>query len=312
MARFVLGRLALIPPTLVLLALVTFFLGYLSPSDPVEIMLGQHANPQAAERLRHDYGLDRPPLVQFGAYALGALRGDLGRSYYDQKPVAQILVEGFPATLALGLCATVVAVLIGVPLGVLAAARQDTWLDRASMSLALVGISVPAFVIGPLLIYVVSTRLRLLPVAQWGTARDLLLPALTLGSRPAALIARLTRASMLDALRQDYIRTAFAKGLAAPRVILLHAFKNAVIPTLTVIGTSVGYMLGGSFVVETIFRVPGIGYMSIEAISRRDYPVIQGTTLLLATIFVLVNLIVDIMYGAIDPRIRYAAVESKS
>jgi peptide/nickel transport system permease protein len=311
MSRFVLGRLALIPPTLLLLALVTFFLGYLSPSDPIEIMLGQHAAPAAAARLRHEYGLDRPPLVQFGAYIGNALRGDLGRSYYDQKPVAQILAEGFPATLALALAAAVIAVLVGVPLGILAAARQDTWLDRASMSLALVGVSVPAFVIGPLLIYLISTRLRLLPVAQWGTARDLLLPALTLGSRPAALIARLTRASMLDSLRQDYVRTAFAKGLAAPRVILLHAFKNAVIPTLTVIGTSIGYMLGGSFVVETIFRVPGIGYMSIEAISRRDYPVIQGTTLLLATLFVLVNLAVDLMYGAVDPRIRYAEGESR-
>src|SRR5438876_5140103 len=259
MARFVLGRLALIPPTLFLLALVTFFLGYLSPSDPIEIMLGQHAAPGAAARLRHEYGLDRPPLVQFGSYLAGVVRGDLGRSYWNQKPVAQILAEDFPATLLLGLAAGVIAVLVGVPLGVLAAARQDTWLDRASMSLALVGVSVPAFVIGPLLIYIVSARLRLLPVAQWGTARDLLLPALTLGSRPAALIARLTRASMLDSLRQDYVRTAFAKGLAAPRVILLHAFKNAVIPTLTVIGTSVGYMLGGSFVVETIFRVPGIG-----------------------------------------------------
>jgi peptide/nickel transport system permease protein len=312
MARFVLGRLALIPPTLILLALVTFFLGYLSPSDPIEIMLGQHAAPAAAARLRHEYGLDRPPLVQFGAYLLGVLHGDFGRSYHDQKPVAQILAEGFPATLALGLAAAVIAVLVGVPLGVLAAARQDSWLDRASMSLALVGVSVPAFVIGPLLIYLISTRLRLLPVAQWGSPQDLILPALTLGSRPAALIARLTRSSMLDSLRQDYVRTAFAKGLAPARVILLHAFKNAVIPTLTVIGTSVGYMLGGSFVVETIFNVPGIGYLSIEAISRRDYPVIQGTTLLLATIFVLVNLGVDIMYGAFDPRIRYTGGESKA
>src|SRR5947209_1833760 len=312
MARFVLGRLALLPPTLLLLALVTFFLGYLSPSDPVEIMLGQHAAPGAAARLRHEYGLDRPPLVQFGAYIAGVLRGDLGRSYWNQKPVAQILAEDFPATLLLGLAAGVIAVLVGVPLGVLAAARQDTWLDRASMSLALVGVSVPAFVIGPLLIYVVATRLRLLPVAEWGTFQDLLLPALTLGSRPAALIARLTRASMLDSLRQDYVRTAFAKGLSRPRVLLLHAFKNAVIPTLTVIGTSVGYMLGGSFVVETIFRVPGIGYQSIEAISRRDYPIIQGTTLLLAAVFVFVNLVVDLLYGAFDPRIRCAAVEGKA
>jgi peptide/nickel transport system permease protein len=312
MLRFILARLALLIPTLLLLALVTFFLGYLSPSDPIEIMLGQHANAEAAARLRHEYGLDRPPLVQFGSYVAGALRGDLGRSYFDQKPVTETLSRGFPATLALGLAATVIAVLVGVPLGVLAAARQDTWIDRASMSLALVGVSVPSFVIGPLLIYIVAQQLRLLPVAQWGTPQDLLLPALTLGIRPAALIARLTRASMLDSLRQDYVRTAYAKGLAAPRVILLHAFKNALIPTLTVIGTATGYMLGGSFVVETIFRVPGIGYRSIEAISQRDYPVIQGTTLLLATVFVLINLVVDLLYGALDPRIRYEAVGSRA
>jgi ABC-type dipeptide/oligopeptide/nickel transport system permease component len=180
------------------------------------------------------------------------------------------------------------------------------------MGLALVGISVPAFVIGPLLIYVVAQQLRLLPVAQWGTPQDLLLPAATLGIRPMALIARLTRASMLESLRQDYVRTAYAKGLAPPRVILLHAFKNALIPTLTVIGTATGYLLGGSFVVETIFRVPGLGYLSIEAISRRDYPIIQGTTLLLATVFVLVNLVVDVLYGLLDPRIRHSTVASRA
>jgi peptide/nickel transport system permease protein len=312
MLSFVLRRLALLPPTLLLLALVTFFLGYLSPSDPIEIMLGQHANPEAAARLQHEYGLDRPPLVQFGAYVAGALRGDLGRSYYDQKPVTATLAEGFPATLTLGLTATVIAVLLGVPLGVLAAARQDTWIDRASMSLALVGVSVPAFVVGPLLIFFVAQQLRLLPVAQWGTPQDVLLPALTLGIRPAALIARLTRASMLESLRQDYVRTAYAKGLAPARVILLHAFKNALIPTLTVIGTATGYMLGGSFVVETIFRVPGIGALSIASISQRDYPIIQGTTLLLATTFVLINLVVDLLYSALDPRIRYSGAESRA
>jgi peptide/nickel transport system permease protein len=312
MLRFVLHRLALLPPTLLLLALVTFFLGYLSPSDPIEIMLGQHANPETAARLRHEYGLDRPPLVQFGSYVVGALRGDLGRSYSDQKPVITTLAEGFPATLTLGLTATVIAVLLGVPLGVLAAARQDTWIDRASMSLALVGVSLPAFVVGPLLIYFVAQQLRLLPVAQWGTPQDVLLPALTLGIRPAALIARLTRASMLESLRQDYVRTADAKGLAPRRVILLHAFKNALIPTLTVIGTATGYMLGGSFVVETIFRVPGIGYYSIAAIGQRDYPIIQGTTLLLATTFIFINLVVDLLYSALDPRIRYTAAEGRA
>jgi peptide/nickel transport system permease protein len=302
--RYLLTRLALFFPTLLLLSAVTFFLGFLTPSDPVIVKLGQHADPVVAARLRHEYGLDRPPLEQFGRFLWGAAHGDFGLSYYDDSPVSRTLVERVPTTLALGLVATCFAVAVGVPLGVLAAVRRDTWIDRATMSLSLVGLSVPGFVIGPLLIWLFASLLGWVPVARWGQPVDYVLPAITLASRPTALIARIMRTSMLEVVAQDYVRTALAKGLTRARVLLLHAFKNAVIPTLTVVGTAAGYMLGGSFVVETIFAVPGIGSRSIEAIQQRDYPMIQATTLLLATVFVTINLAVDLLYGVLDPRIR--------
>jgi peptide/nickel transport system permease protein len=306
MASFLLRRLGLLIPSLLLLSFVTFMLGLLAPGDPVEIRLGQHADPEARARLRRELGLDRPPLAQYAAYIGRALRGDLGESYYDQRPVAETLARGFPATMQLGLAAIGLAVLIGMPLGILAAARQGGAIDRLATGFAVVGVSVPAFVIGPLLITVFALRLGWLPVAEWRTPADVLLPALTLATRPAAMIARITRATLAEALRQDYIRTALAKGLSRARVLLLHGLKNAFLPTLTVIGAAAGYLMGGSFVVETIFRVPGIGALSIEAIQRRDYPVIQGATLLLATAFVLIHLLVDIAYGFLDPRVRTA------
>jgi peptide/nickel transport system permease protein len=305
--RFVVGRLAAFVPTLVLLSAITFFLGLLTPSDPVIVKLGQHADPAAVERLRREYGLDRPPLEQFGRFLAGAIRGDFGISYYDDSPVSRTLAERVPTTLRLGLVAICLAVAAGVPLGLIAAIRRDTWVDRATMSLSLVGLSVPGFVIGPLLIWLFAQQLGWLPVARWGRPIDYALPAITLACRPTALIARIMRASMLEVLAQDYVRTAMAKGLTRARVLMLHAFKNAVIPTLTVIGTAAGYMLGGSFVVETIFAVPGIGSRSITAIQQRDYPMIQATTLLLAAVFVTINLVVDLLYGAIDPRIRQRA-----
>jgi peptide/nickel transport system permease protein len=304
MSRFILHRLALLLPSLFLLTLVTFLLGAMAPGDPVEILLGQHANPEAAARLRRELGLDRPLPAQFVAYVTGVVHGDFGVSYYDRRPVAETLARGFPATLQLGLTAIGLAVVIGVPLGIVAAAWGGTRVDRGAMALALLGTSVPTFVIGPLLIAVFAMQLGWVPVAQWRDPVDVLLPALTLSIRPAAMIARITRASMLEALGQDYIRTALAKGLSRIRVLLLHGLKNAFLPTLTVIGTAAGYLMGGSFVVETIFRVPGIGALSIEAIQRRDYPTIQAATLLLAVCFVLIHLLVDITYGFLDPRVR--------
>jgi peptide/nickel transport system permease protein len=291
--KYALYRLALAVPTLVLLSALTFFLGLLAPSDPVTIMLGQHANPAEVARLKHEYGLDRPALVQYGDYLWDALHGDFGVSY--------------PATATLAGYAILYALLVGLPLGFLAAARQDTWVDRLAVGASVLGFSVPNFVLGPILVLIFAVQLHWVPVAFRGYPIDFILPAIALGNRPAGLIARMTRASMLEAIRQDYVRTGLAKGLTWRRVLVRHALRNALVPILTVVGISAGYLMGGSFVVETVFGIPGIGRLSIDSIKQFDYPVIQAVTLLGATAFVLINLGVDLLYGFIDPRIRTAA-----
>jgi peptide/nickel transport system permease protein len=305
--RYVGRRVALAVPTLLLLSALVFFMGLMAPSDPITILLGQHANDADRQRLRHEYGLDRPPLVQYGDYLWHALHGDFGRSFTTRQPVTEMLADLYPATLTLAGYAMLYAVALGVPLGFLAAARQNRREDRMAVLLSLLGLSVPSFVVGPLLILIFAVWLRWLPVASTGRAVDFLLPAVALGSRPAALIARMTRAGMVESLRQDYVRTAVAKGVSGARVLVRHALRNALIPIITVIGTSTGYLMGGSFVVETIFGIRGIGGVSIESIKNYDYPLIQAVTLLGAVAFVTVNLLVDILYGFIDPRIRTTA-----
>jgi peptide/nickel transport system permease protein len=307
LARYVARRIGLAIPTLVLLSALTFFLGLLAPSDPVTIMLGQHADAQARQRLRHEFGLDRPPLVQYGDYLWHALHGDFGRSYTTREPVVGRLASLYPATLTLACYAIILAVCVGVPLGILAAARQNSLLDRLCVGLSALGLSVPTFVSGPILILVFALGLGWFHVAFTGRPVDFLLPAITLAARPAGLIARMTRASLLDAIRQDYVRTALAKGLSFGAALRRHALRNALVPILTVIGTSTGYLMGGSFVVETIFGIPGIGSTSITSIMEYDYPVIQAVTLLGAAVFVAINLLVDVLYAFIDPRIRAAA-----
>lgn len=305
--RYAGRRCLLAIPTLLVLSAMTFFLGLLAPSDPITVMLGQHASEADRIRLRHEFGLDRPPLVQYGDYLWHAIHGDLGRSFTTRVPVIEMIAPLYPATVRLAGYAMLVAVCAGVPLGLIAASRQNSLLDRLCVGASVLGLSVPTFVIGPLLLLVFAVGLGWFSVAFAGRPIDYLLPAIALGSRPAGLIARMTRASMLEALRQDYVRTAFAKGLDRPRVLLRHAFRNALIPILTVIGTSTGYLMGGSFVVETIFGIPGVGRLSIDSIKEFDYPVIQAVTLLGAVAFVTINLIVDLLYGVIDPRIRTTA-----
>jgi|YNPNPStandDraft_1061719.scaffolds.fasta_scaffold03550_9 peptide/nickel transport system permease protein len=304
MLAYVLRRLALAVPTLLFISAVTFFMGLLAPGDPVEIILGQHADPAAKARVRHELGLDRHPVSQYISYLANAVRGDLGISYVTRRPVTDILADGIPNTALLAVSAMAVALVVGVCLGVIAAVNQGRWLDRACMLAALAGVSIPTFVLGPLLILVFALKLGWLPVAGWGAPQHVLLPALVLAGRPAAMIARLTRAEMVEVLRQDYIRTARAKGLSEWHTITRHALRNALMPVVTVAGTSLGYLLSGSFVVESIFTVPGIGAASVESIFRRDYPVIQGTTLVMAASFVVVNLLVDLLYGWLDPRVQ--------
>ncbi len=320
MLSYVGGRLLLAIPTLLFVSFITFFLGYLSPGSPIDIMLGQHADPVARARLEREYGLDKPPFIQYGNYVWNALHGDLGRSFTNaNRPITQMISEQFPTTAMLALIALTAAMLVGIPAGTLAALKHNQLLDRSTMSFVLVFVSSPAFVLAPLLVMLFSLNLKILPVSGWdGPSFDwfgwrviipypefAIMPVLVLAARPAALLARFMRSSMLEVLRQDYVRTAHAKGLSPARVLFKHAFKNAFLPVLTVLGNTFGYLLTGSFVVETIFTIPGIGYESVQSILRRDYPVIQGVALLVATIFILVNLVVDMLYAVVDPRVRY-------
>jgi ABC-type dipeptide/oligopeptide/nickel transport system permease component len=244
--------------------------------------------------------------VQYGYFLWNALHGDLGRSFSNAgRPVTQMIREQFPVTALLATLALATAILLGLPAGILAAIYHNRPLDRMMMGFVLLFVSMPAFVLGPILMLILSLRLNWLPSAGWEGPEYYLLPTLVLAARPAALLARLMRSSMLEVIRQDYIRTAYAKGLSTAHVLFKHALKNAFLPVLTAIGNTFGYLLSGSFVVETLFNVPGIGYESIQSILRRDYPVIQGVALLVAALFILVNLVVDILYALIDPRVRY-------
>jgi len=307
MLAIVRARLLQAIPTLLAVTLVTFLLGYFAPASPVDILLGQHADPETRRRLEHEYGLDRPALVQYGAFLWGAVRGDLGRSFANaNRPVTEMLTEQFPVTATLAVLALAAAIACGVPAGIAAALRHNSLLDRTVMAGVLVFVCTPPFVYAPLLILLFSLRLGWLPSSGWEGPQTLVLPIAVLAARPAALIARLMRSSMLDVVRQDYIRTAMAKGLSRAQVIRRHAVKNAFLPVLTALGSAFGYLLTGSFVVENIFSIPGIGYESVQSIRQRDYPVIQGMAILVAVVFLLVNLIVDLLYAWVDPRVRHS------
>ncbi len=307
MVRYVLSRLLQAIPTLLLISFLTFIMGFLAPGDPIRMILGEHSDPQTVAQVRHELGLDQPWYVQYGRFVWSAVKGDFGISLYNRRPVGDIIRESFPATATLAVLAILLAITVGIPAGIVAAVWHNRLPDRLSMAGVVLGISVPNFVLATLLILLVSVRLGWLPVAGWGAPEYLVLPVLVLAARPSASIARFTRTSMLEVLQQDYIRTARAKGVPERAVILRHALPNALLPVVTVIGNAFGYLLTGSFIVETVFAVPGVGYKSIEAILRRDYPVIQATTLLFAFLFIGVNLLVDILYTRLDPRVRFRA-----
>lgn len=306
MAVYVLKRLALAVPTLFAVSLITFFLGFLAPGSPLDIIMGQHADPALRRRLEREYGLDRPPLEQYGRFVWNALHGDLGRSFANrERPVSQLIAEQFPTTAFLACLAIFAAIVLGIPAGIVAALSHNRLPDRLVMGSVLLLVSTPPFVLAPVLMLVFALRLQWLPASGWEGPAYWVLPALVLAARPAALLARLMRSSMLEVLRQDYIRTAYAKGLSTVQVIRRHALKNAFLPVLTAIGNSFGYLLTGSFVVETVFAIPGIGYESIHSIVARDYPVIQAVALLVATLFLTVNLVVDVLYALVDPRVPH-------
>jgi len=294
-------------------AFVVFLLLYLTPGDPAAILAGDAATSQDIANIREALGLNEPFFVRFGEWVWRLLHFDLGISIFTKLPVTQLIGQRIGPTLSLTVCTLIFSVLVAVPLGVIAAARAGRWIDRAVMGFSVAGFSLPVFVLAYILIYLFSIELEWLPVQGyrpmsdgiWEWARHLVLPTLALGTVYIALIARMTRAAMLDVLAQDYVRTAQAKGLAPSAVLIRHALKNAAVPIVTVIGIGVGLLIGGAIVTETVFALPGVGRLTVDAILRRDYPVIQGVVLMFSAAYVLVNLAVDLSYMFFDPRVRY-------
>jgi peptide/nickel transport system permease protein len=314
-------------------SIVVFFMVRAIPGDPAQLLLGQQATQAQVEQVRANMGLDKPGIVQYGIFLADALRGDLGDSIVTGRPVTTELLARFPATLELTLFAMLVAVLVGVPVGVISAVKQYSWLDKFTSVLALTGISMPIFWLAMILIVIFFVNLGWLPFpgrlstgyavtsitglvlvdslltlnfpAFWDGLKHLIMPAIALGTIPMAVVMRMTRSSMLEVMGEDYVRTARAKGVVPWRVIFKHALRNAMLPTVTVIGLQVGLLMGGAVITETIFSWPGVGQIAYESVNRRDYAMIQGVVLYGATLFVLVNLLVDILYAVLDPRVRY-------
>jgi len=303
--RFFIRRLILTLPVLIGVSTLVFSLIHLIPGDPVQTMLGESASPRDVTEMRTRLGLDRPLLVQYASFMKGAASGDLGRSLRTNQPVVGEIVQRLPATLELAVASMVVAILIAIPLGILAAVNANTRIDHVATTAALLGISVPNFWLGPLLAIVFSIELGWLPVSGRGTWAHLILPALTLGAPLAAVLARMTRASVLEELRELYVLAARSRGVSQTRAVIRHAFRNSLIPVVTIVGLQAGVVLTGAVVTETIFAWPGVGRYLIQSITARDYPAVQGCILFIAIIYVSVNLITDLAYGFLDPRIRY-------
>lgn len=313
MSGYFIRRIVGLIPVLLLVGVTAFFLVHIIPGDPAAVMLGADATPLQIEQIRQEMGLNKPLYVQFVIWIGKVVRGDLGESYFLGRSVTSALIERLPATISLAVASLFIAVLIGVPAGIIAAINQNKFMDQAVMVMALIGVSVPSFWLGLTLMLVFSVNLRWFPSGGYVPLtenflqglRYMIMPAFALGFMQAALIARMTRSSMLEVLRQDYIRTARSKGLGERLVILRHALKNAMIPVLTVIGIAFGVLLGGAIIVETVFTYPGVGRLVVKAVQRRDYPLVQGALLLISGIYVCVNLLVDIFYPMLDPRIKY-------
>jgi ABC-type dipeptide/oligopeptide/nickel transport system permease component len=302
---YVTRRVLLTLPVLLGVATLVFSLIHLVPGDPAEVMLGEGAAPQDVADLRAKLGLDRPLATQYGAFLRGAVTGDLGLSFRTGQPVTGMIAERMPATAELALASMAIAILVALPLGVVAAVRRGTAVDHASMTFALVGVSIPNFWLGPLLAIVFAVELGWLPVSGRGTAAHLVLPAVSLGLALAAILARMTRASLLDELGALYVRAARARGVSGTRAVAGHALRNSLIPIVTIVALQFGAVLTGAVITETIFAWPGIGRLLIQSIGFRDYPVVQGCILLIAATYVTVNLVTDLAYGWLDPRIRF-------
>lgn len=305
MFQYLVRRLLIAIPAILGVVVVVFAMVRLAPGDPALLLAGEFADEATIERVRVRFGLDRPVHEQFGLFVANLATGDLGRSTRTNRPVVEDLATFFPNTLELAVAAILIAALIGISAGVLSAVYRNTWIDGVTTFLALVGVSMPVFWFGLLAILFFSVRLEWFPVSGRGSLMHLVLPAITLGVSSTAIIARMTRSAMLEVLSQDYVRTARAKGVLKRGVIGKHALRNALVPVVTIGGLEFGRLLGGAVLTETVFTWPGIGRLLVDSILARDYPVVQGAVLLIATAFIIVNLLVDMIYGLIDPRIRY-------
>ena len=313
MLAYIARRVVATIPVMAVVALLVFSLLYIAPGDPATIIAGDQASPEDIERIRISLGLDRPFLVRFGAWVWDVLRGDLGNSIFTNLPVTHMIGQRIEPTVSLMLLTLVISLTFAIPLGVLAAWKQGSWIDRFAMVVSTAGFSVPVFVMGYVLAYVFALWLDWLPVQGYTPLseglipwfRNLILPSIALGLIYMALIARITRATMLEVLSQDYVRTARAKGVGQRAILFVHALKNAAVPIITIVGIGFAALIGGAVVTESVFAIPGLGRLTVDAILRRDYPVIQGVVLMFSFVYVLVNLAVDLLYTLFDPRIRY-------
>ena len=313
MFAYICRRVLATIPVMAVVALFVFSLLYIAPGDPAAIIAGDQASPADVERIRASLGLDRPFLIRFGTWLWDVLRGDLGTSIFTNLPVTHMIAQRIQPTLSLMVITLVISLTFAIPLGVVAAWKQGSWIDRLSMVLSTLGFSVPVFVVGYVLAYTFALSLNWVPVqgytpidqGLWKWFQNLILPAIALGLIYMALIARITRATMLEVLSQDYVRTARAKGVDQKGILFIHALKNAAVPIVTIVGIGFASLIGGAVVTESVFAIPGLGRLTVDAILRRDYPVIQGVVLMFSFIYVLVNLGVDLLYTLFDPRIRY-------
>ena len=313
MLAYSIRRILTTIPVMLFVALFVFSLLYIAPGDPAAIIAGDQATPADIARIRVSLGLDRPFLVRFGDWLWHVLHGDLGTSIFTNLPVTHMIAQRLEPTISLMVLTLILSIVIAIPMGVVAAWKQGSWIDRLVMALAVFGFSTPVFVVGYILAYIFALKLGWLPVqgftpisqGLWPFLRTLIFPSVALGLIYIALIARITRATMLDVLSQDYVRTARAKGVGQSAILYVHALKNAAVPIVTVIGLGVALLISGAVVTETVFAIPGLGRLTVDAILQRDYPVIQGVVLMFSFVYVIVNLIVDLLYTLFDPRIRY-------
>lgn len=312
MASYIVKRILSLIPVLFVVSIVIFMIVHLTPGDPASVMLGEEASAEQIGELREQLGLNLPIYEQYVHWVGGVLKGDLGSSYFMKQPVTQAIMEHLLPTISLAILAQIVALLIAIPIGIVAATRRGTFTDQSIMGMSLLGMSIPSFLLGLLLILLFGVQLGWLPVAgykplstgAWSHLKYLIMPAISLGAIQAALIARMTRTSMLDVLNTNYIKTALAKGVKKRNIVYRHALRNAFLPVLTVIGQSFGTLIAGAVVTETIFNIPGIGQLIINSVARRDYAVIQGVVLFVTVSYVFINLIIDVLYSVIDPRVR--------